>query len=148
MFIRCITVGLLVTLSALTAAQDAKSPLEGEWMWMVTHQGNDQINKAPVIRGDLKFEGNKVFVTYDKSGSGGADKKATGTYKYDAASKPARILLMDLPSEIPTTMIAKVEGDKLMICYHRLNGDLPDKFETKDGDQRELSEFHKKKNSN
>jgi len=128
------------------STQETKSPLTGKWfMTTAANEGGERNFKAPIIRNDLVFDGEKVTVTYDRSGSGGGEKTVTGTYTYDAKSKPARIVFKGLPAEVPMTVIAKVEEDKLTICYHNKGGEVPGDFKTARDDGREIVEFMKRR---
>jgi uncharacterized protein (TIGR03067 family) len=150
-----LTLVLVLTLPGLAFSQETKSPLTGKWAWTVARHNNDEITKAPLIRNEMKaplirneiaFEGDTVTLAYDRPGFGGSEKTATGKYTYDDKSKPARITLKELPSEIPTAMIVKVDGDKLTICYNIKGGEVPDDFKTAKDDGREIVEFAKRKN--
>jgi len=137
---------LSLTLPTFVAAQEAKSPLIGKWAMTVAKHNDDEITKAPLIRNELVFDAETATVTFDRPGMGGNDKMATGKYSYDGKSKPARISLKDFPSELPTTVLVKVEGDRLTICYHSKCGDVPDDFKTAKNDGREIVELARRKN--
>jgi len=140
------TLVLVLTLPTLAFSQETKSPLIGKWVWTVARHNNDQETKAPLIRNELAFEGDTVTLTYDRPGSGGNEKSVTGKYSYDEKSKPARITLKEFPSEIPTAVIVKVEGERLTICYNIKGGEVPNDFKTAKDDGREIVEFAKRRN--
>jgi uncharacterized protein (TIGR03067 family) len=143
---------LVLTLPSLAFSQETKSPLTGKWVWTVAYHGYDEIakepkgTKSPLIRNEIAFEGDTVTLVYDRPGYGGNEKTVTGKYTYDDKSKPARITLKELPSEIPTVVIVKVEGEKLTICYNIKGGEVPDDFKIAKDDGREIVEFAKRKN--
>jgi uncharacterized protein (TIGR03067 family) len=133
-----------LSLSTIGAAEDAKSPLIGKWVMTTAFHKGEEMTKAPLIRFDLAFDADKATLTYEKSEQGGNEKTVTGKYTYDASKKPARILLKDFPSEIPTTVLVKVEGDKLVICYDSKGGAVPSDFKTTKDDHLEIVHFAKR----
>jgi uncharacterized protein (TIGR03067 family) len=141
-------IAISLSLSTIGAAEDAKSPLIGKWVMTTAFHKDEEVTKAPLIRFDLAFDGDKATLTYDKSEQGGNEKTVTGKYTYDASKKPARILLKEFPSEIPTTVIVKIEGDELVICYDTKGGAVPSEFKTTKDDNREIVHFAKKKQQN